>query len=166
MKFHPHIIMRLGELVKRMKYIQKNIYQMGADIAVNDSEILIQLNRDQMLDGLGNDDKHLPTYEEDPFFKTLAQAKGYENWKSKISRSRTKPRNVMDGYINGKFHASIEFKMMAKQRLKFYSSSKVGKDLGKYTNNRIYGLNSRSIADYRHRFMPELAKKVHDILDG
>lgn len=158
--------MQLTEIIKRMKYIRKNIYQMGADIATNDSDYLIQLNKDQMLDGLGNDDKYLPTYDSDPYFKTVAQAKGYENWKSKISRSRTKPRNVMDGYINGKFHSSIEFKMMAKQRLKFYSNTNVGRKLDNWTGNKIYGLNSRSIVDYRHKFMPELGKKIQDILSG
>lgn len=154
------------EFLRRLKAARKDIYKIGGDIAVEDSEILVDMNKQQMLDGLGNDDKYLPTYASDPYFKTPQQAQGYENWKAKISTSRTKPKGVMDGYINGKFHSSIEFRLMARQRLHFYSNTQVGKELDRWTEGRIYGLNNESIEQYRVRFMPELVKRIDEYLRG
>jgi hypothetical protein len=73
------------------------------------TEIMAELNREQMLKGLNAEDKPLAKYRDDPYFKSQKHAIAYENWKAKIDTGHGKPKEIMNFYIVGKYHSSLTY---------------------------------------------------------
>lgn len=107
-------------------------------------EEIVQLNKQQLLDGRAADNSSLPRYEDDSFFKTQKAAKAYEAWKSKISPNKSKPVGVMDFYINGKFHDTIKMKNNTDSFL-LTSDSEIASDVQSKTGNEAFGLSDISL---------------------
>lgn len=79
-------------------------------VAANPNAIA-DANRDKLLKGKDREGNYMPRYDQDPYFKTIAQARGYEVYKSKVSPNSEKPREVKDYYINGWTHQHIHTQM-------------------------------------------------------
>lgn len=118
-------------------------------------EEIVELNKQQLLDGRGADNSSLPRYEDDPFFKTQKAAKAYEAWKLKISPSKNKPAGVMDFYINGKFHDTIKMKNNSDNFL-LTSDSEIASDVQSKTGNETFGLSDISIG----KIIPKLKDSI------
>ena len=117
-----------------------------ADI-LDDSDIqekIVQLNQQQLLAGVGQNDASLPRYQDDPYFKTPEAAKVYEAWKLKISPNPDKPAGVMDFYINGQFHSTLQVKN-APKAFTVSSDSSIAGNIQSKTGNEALGINDDSL---------------------
>lgn len=84
-----------------------NISEMVSAIASDHKLMIADANRLRLEEGKNRDGEYLPRYIDDPYFKSIKQAKGYEAYKAKISPNKEKPRDVKDYYINGYTHRRI-----------------------------------------------------------
>ena len=93
------------EFLERLEAI--DVVALVSDIARDNSIMIADANRLRLTEGKNAEGGYLPKYIDDPYFKTIAQAKGYEAYKAKISPNKNKPREIMDFYINGYTHSNI-----------------------------------------------------------
>jgi hypothetical protein len=138
-----------GEIVKEILAEPKN------------SKMVIVMQQEQLLRGENSENRYLPRYIDDPFFKTKESAIRYQNWKSEISPNKDKPKGVMDFYINGKFHKSIKFENMILFTNDSISNSVENKD------PNFIGLNKKSNNELGQKIIPNIIKLVKGkILSG
>lgn len=77
--------------------------------------------REQLYSGLGGDEPITPSYLDDPYFATQAEAEKYRDWKLKITPPVASPRlglpardpNTPNLFINGYYHSHIEVSQIA-----------------------------------------------------
>jgi len=103
----------------------------------------------QLLDGktnLGTDIS--PTYLEDPFFKTPAQAQAYSDWKDRISPASNRRKGVPNLYINGYYHSTRKVQIIG-DKIVYSSSYSEAPDI-EHTFKNIDGLSPES----RQKFVP------------
>lgn len=96
----------------------KNFDEEQAVIVIieKNEEKIVDLQRDQMMEGRGVDGNFIrPYYSENPYFKTAEAAKKYAKWKAKITPNPQRPEDVPNLYINGYFHSSLFVKIMNDQ---------------------------------------------------
>lgn len=81
-----------------------------ASAAVDETkEILLEKNREQMLEGRNkNDDDLSPGYLDDPFFKSREAAQRYSDWKDDITPNPKRKPGVPNLFINGLFHSELK----------------------------------------------------------
>jgi hypothetical protein len=123
-------------------------------------EEIRQYNLQQLLDGKTNDGSDIhPTYLEDPFFKTQAEAQAYSNWKDKISPPSNRREGVPNLYINGYYHSTRQV-IIEGDTIKYRSSfGEIFTDIDeKYKN--LDGLNPES----RSKFIPFVLRPVFNHL--
>lgn len=107
-------------------------------------EGIVELNKKQLLTGKGSDNKDLPKYIDDPFFKTPKAALAYQAWKSKVSPNTEKNPEVMDFYITGQFHNTIRVKNN-EDSFEMVSDSDIKDNVESKTNDAALGLNDESL---------------------
>ena len=117
------------------------------------------LNRRQLLAGENSADGSLPLYVDDPFFKTLAAAERYASWKSNISPNTEKPKGVMDFYINGAFHKTIQG-VMKNNELIIKSDSDIANSIMGKTRGLALGLNLESRNELAKLILPIIIAEV------
>ena len=82
--------MGIRELIRKYTKIQENIKNIPAvinGIVARDKDILLSLNRDQMLLGRNAEGEVLtPSYLNDPYFKSNLQAEAYARMKYKLEQ--------------------------------------------------------------------------------
>lgn len=88
-----------------------NFEEEAKKIVIDNKDILVEMNRQQMIDGQTNEGKDItPTHIQDPFFKTPESAKAYVRFKQKlpgIPKSSIKKPETPNLFINGFFHNSL-----------------------------------------------------------
>lgn len=122
---------------------------------------IIELNKNQMLAGIGSDGQALPRYVDDPFFKSIEAAERYAAWKEKISPNKSKDVEVMDFYITGQFHSTIEMKN--EDTYFIMSSDSQIKDSVK-SKAEALGLNQESISEITPEVRQKLINSVREKL--
>mgnify|MGYP003642766729 CR=1 FL=1 len=133
---------------------------------ISDDKILgfvADLNRTQLVDGFGSNDKNLPLYVDDDFFKTRAHAEAYQSWKKRISPSKTKPEGVMDFYINGQFHDTIETAFSTKGII-LESGSEISDSVMDKSNNQALGLTTESRNELAKKILPSIINEVKRLI--
>jgi hypothetical protein len=148
-----------GEFIQRWKQLNFEALAMQHIEAVKG--YIASLNRSQMTKGLGNDGEYMPTYLEDPFFKTRAQAIGYMNYKRKVSPNTQKPAEVRDYYINGYTHIRVQ-PVVGGNDVTMVANVKWA---DKMKQARALGLNDDSIKELRHNELyPRLAAQLREMI--
>lgn len=123
----------------------------------------VKLNLNQLLSGEGGDNQSLPRYVDDPYFKTKEAALRYQAWKAKISPNSKKPQDVMDFYINGRFHGTI-FSDVRDSKLIFDSTSEIKNSVLSKTDGAALGLNTESLEELRSELLPILIEEIESAI--
>jgi hypothetical protein len=128
------------ELIEQLKQLTELIKSAGNEAIVKNTEEIEAMNRGQLLKGINTDGELLPRYIDDPYFKTPEQALRYQAWKSNISPDSSKPKEVMDFYINGQFHNTIELTANGNE-FKIDSDSDISNSVEGKTGGKAIGLS-------------------------
>lgn len=100
-------------------------------------------NLSQLLNGKTNEGIDIsPTYLEDPYFDTLAEAQAYSDWKDKISPPSNRRKGVPNLYINGYYHSTIKVEIQG-DKIKYNSHFDEASAIEEKFKN-IYGLSPES----------------------
>ena len=75
--------MRTNDFLARLEAF--NIEQTIAEVASDKEDNLADLQRLQLSEGKGRDDKYMLRYRYDPYFSSLECALAYQDWKEDIS---------------------------------------------------------------------------------
>lgn len=138
---------------------QVDVDKIAKETMEGSEEELRQYNLQQLLDGKTNDGSDIhPTYLEDPFFPTLADAQAYSDWKDRISPPSNRKKGVPNLFINGYYHST---RKVVIEGDKIIYSSTYGDEHGfdeKYKN--LNGLNAES----RKKFIPFVLRPVFNHL--
>ncbi len=131
----------LLDITRKFNIGLKDIFRVFDSPQVED--MIERLNREQLLAGKNADGGDLMRYVDDPFFKTVEAALRYKEWKKGISPNKLKDDDIMDFYINGQFHESInaEFK---KDGIDIFSTSNIEGSFERKTDGLGFGLNDIS----------------------
>ena len=122
------------ELAAKLKKFRAESTAVIGRIMVVNQDAVIRLNRLQLLAGKNKYDEWLPRYVDDPYFKNPDSAVRYENWKERISPNKNKPKGVMDFFINGYYHNSIQFQLAGKESYRLYSKNVLSASINRKTN--------------------------------
>lgn len=115
--------------------------EAAKDALVTTGDRLVEINREQMLEGKRRDGKDIsPTYLEDPFFENVEEAIGYSEWKDSITPNPKRKRGVPNLFIDGTFHRSITMDVSG-DSLKFHSTFEAAGEIERKFA-LIYGLNA------------------------
>ena len=106
---------RFKEGYKNMKSFIDGYERMIKDAIINNRMELVDYVQEQLYSGLDGNEKQLtPSYLNDPFFKTPAQAIAYRNWKKKSTPPtpsylgfQERNENTPNLIIRGDFYSSI-----------------------------------------------------------
>lgn len=111
-------------------------------------EEILNLNRNQMYQGLGFDGNPLsPKYSEDPFFKTVESAMRYAEWKQRITPHPKRDIDTPNLFITGVYHGML--KMSVNERTyKIAGTDKNAADIERKFKTAA-GLTDESKAQYR-----------------
>jgi hypothetical protein len=119
---------------------------------------VLDMNREQLLSGHGADGEDLPRYVDDPYFKSKESAERYRDWKRNISPNSDKDPEVMDFFITGLFHNTIQVKA-ASEGIQLYSTSPIIKDVQQKTNDNALGITRENkielLPEIRERFLDD-----------
>lgn len=128
--------------------VKKRVEAFQPDIAIMQAmqkceRDLIEVNQEQMFDGKtkhGTDIR--PSYLEDPYFKTPAEAIAYANWKNKITPNPRRGRFTPNLFINGYWYGNQEVVVLI-DRIRYINTyASFGDDIDdKYEG--IHGLGGR-----------------------
>ena len=145
------IINRLETLKCRIKQVPDKV----STIAKNNQDVLISLNKDQMLLGRNVDGvKFTPSYLDDPYFKSTESAKSYAamkyhletNHKARIENPTLYPdkdRNTPNLIVTGPFQDGMFINMRSDSFL-IGSSYRDSDDIERKYNNLVFGLSPES----------------------
>lgn len=142
-----------------------DIEQAAFDTLVPHKVDIVIKNRKQLMEGrFSTGDTIRPTYYEDPFFKSRAQAEWYANWKEEITPNPKRPKGVPNLYIDGTFHGTIK---IVDDGLDFSvgSDSPIAGDIEDTFTTDIYGLDETSTRELieEEGIQEEFAQKLKDI---
>lgn len=132
----------------------RSINYILSDIVEENSDILLQLNKDQLLSGRNINEEYLsPEYTQDPYFSTPEKAANYQRFKEAIisdhnSRKMTnlfspKPIGVPNLIITGSFQDQMT---IATSFDSFYITStfRETSDIESKYNNLVFGISNTS----------------------
>lgn len=137
--------------------------ELVAETVQRQINLVIDANRWQLTKGLNNEGEWLPKYQDDPYFKTLAQAKGYEKYKRSKSPNRMKPSDVMDFYINGYTHDHIKATVSGVD-LQIWNTTPWADEIDQKTDNKALGLSpDTAIELYNEEIGPLVTEKIKDL---
>lgn len=99
----------MGTVANLMRRFQDlDIAKQAGDALMLTKDTILELQKDQLLTGKGNDGQDLsPGYLEDPYFKTPAEALAYLAWKQKITPDPRRNPNAPNLFINGFLHSKF-----------------------------------------------------------
>jgi hypothetical protein len=104
-------------------------------------EDYLALNLEQLMEGKRRDGLDLsPSYFQDPYFRSVAAAQRYSDWKDKITPNSKRKKGVPNLFITGPFHESIGIEIID-QDIDISSSSNMASSIENKFSNDIYGLN-------------------------
>jgi len=144
-----------------------------ADTVQQTSGVLLELNRDQLLQGRNADGELIsPTYTEDPYFKTREAAGRYAKYKylmemqhkarmSFVELYGEKPTDVPNLLITGTMFFNHFFIKVTKEAYTISSTGEAAPDIERKYNNRLYGLAPLSKEFYYFGFIRPTIKRVY-----
>jgi hypothetical protein len=133
---------------------QVDIDKIALETMEGTEEEIRQYNLQQLLDGKTNKGTDItPTYLEDPFFKTQAQAQAYSDWKDRISPRSNRRKGVPNLYINGYYHSTRQVLIVGDKIIYRSSFGEIFTDIDqKYKD--LDGLDPES----RAKYIPEVLR--------
>lgn len=148
----------IGEIINRLEVLKRRIKLIPdkvSTIAKNNQDVLISLNKDQMLLGRNIDGAKLtPDYLNDPYFKSIEAAKSYAAMKYHLESKHKarienptlypdKDRNTPNLIVTGPFQDSMFINMRSDSFL-IGSSYRDSDDIERKYNNLVFGLSPES----------------------
>lgn len=99
----------LDDFAQRIAKLQAFDFGQELQTIVEDNtDTIVDLQREQMLEGRGVDGEYIrPFYSENPYFKKPGAAQRYAEWKQKITPNAKRPIDVPNLTINDTFHNSL-----------------------------------------------------------
>ena len=155
-------IMTIKGLYKKVETLQANQEKLAGESVEENTTYLGMLNKQQLLAGKRSDGKDLfPTYQEDPYFETLAQAQAYSDWKDRITPNPKRKPGVPNLYINGYYYDSRVIKVSGDRIIydgnTFGLEEKYGKEI-----NGLGGEYKEAFLDLHLR--PTIQNKITSII--
>lgn len=117
-----------------------NVYATMRTIVKRNERAFADSTRFRLLAGLDRNDAYLPKYTSDPFFKSIEAANNYARWKAYISPNKEKPADVMDFYISGDYHRTINASLNG-NIIDIYSNARINSDINDKTNDKALGVS-------------------------
>lgn len=146
------------ELYKNFSSI--DLTEIVQEIIGADENKYIELQRNQLWDGKGSDDKNLrPSYSEDPYFKKPGAAERYANWKSKITPNPKRDKDTPNLYVVGKFYSEINLQK-TNEGYMYKVASFGNKVISKF--DKALGLNETTLASEKENTLKETLKIIRD----
>lgn len=144
----------IQDILKRLNYAVNGIQSIGKtvnDSVYANSQVVLELNKTQLLSGRDTDGKLFsPGYTSDPFFKTPEAAQKYAEWKAKWQSVHdslieqkglypTKPANIPNLIITGLFQDNM-FVNVSNDTYTIDSTYRKSKDIESKYNGLVFGL--------------------------
>lgn len=99
---------RINDVLRDFRKILEEVPDTIKSAFYENEKKIIKLQQQQLYDGKNNLGLDIrPYYTEDPFFKTIGQARGYIKWKQSITPNSKRNPDAPNLYINGFFHRSL-----------------------------------------------------------
>lgn len=137
-----------------------DISAIVAKVSAENKEIFAEANKSQLLAGKDRRGEDMPRYRDDPYFENAQKAQEYEDWKTKISPSPDKDPGVMDLYIDGTYHNTIQSDVIG-NKVDIKSSSQIYPDIMFKTGGMAHGVNPDSARLlWKHVIGPAARKEV------
>lgn len=145
----------------RLISLKEQTEELSANSIRKTGANLVQLNREQMLEGKRRDGKDIsPSYFEDPWFKSIESAKAYSEWKDRITPNPKRKKGVPNLFIVGTFHNGITIDVTG-ESIKFNSDFYAAADIERKFTGMIYSLNVEKRTVYVREFLrPEFMVNV------
>ena len=94
-------------LLKKVETLQKDTDAIVVHVFDAHKADLVAINNNQLYDGKTRFESDLlPSYFDDPYFKTKAAAIAYSDWKERITPNPKRKLGTPNLFINGYYHAS------------------------------------------------------------
>lgn len=132
-------------------------------IASIQEERFREMQQLQLVQGKDRNGDWLPKYTDDmEYFKDVEAAIQYRDWKADISPDASKPKDVMDFWINGDFNSSIRAEIK-NGNIDILSSDSIAPDILRKTGGKAFGLSPESIDRlWRDYIRPELLNIIKE----
>jgi len=132
------------------------------EIVADNSEKLVELQREQMLEGRGIDGEYIrPFYSENPYFKTPEAAKRYAAWKKRITPNDKRPEDVPNLFVDGTLHRSL-FAKVENQTFSILTNVSFGEKVFEVHKN-AQGLDEESRKDFGMSVtLPQITQRLKD----
>lgn len=163
--------MGLIELNKRLKQLREGLMvKYAEDILKQDVSILLRLQKDQLLSGQKQDGKSLPSYYQDPFFKSPIKAARYAQFKDRLIFDKvydifgTKEMETPNLIVKGSLVHDRLFVQIGDGKIIIDANSPIrGQLIAKYNN--LFGLNQTALNYYLNTFfIVDYRKKIENFL--
>jgi len=163
--------MGLIELNKRLKQLRDGLMvKYAEDILKQDVSILLRLQKDQLLSGQKQDGKSLPSYYQDPFFKSPIKAARYAQFKDRLIFDKvydifgTKEMETPNLIVKGSLVHDRLFVQIGDGKIIIDANSPIrGQLIAKYNN--LFGLNQTALNYYLNTFfIVDYRKKIENFL--
>lgn len=88
------------------RFRRLNLKEQVSKSVNENSDKMADLQREQLMKGLGSDGKSLLAYKDDPFFKSQQSAEAYSRWKKRLHPES--PEGISNMNITGYYHGEIK----------------------------------------------------------
>ena len=166
----------IQQMLDRVTEAKNSVTATVQKVASEKSDVLLSLNRDQMLLGRDAKGKTLtPGYTEDPYFKTPKQAEAYKKKKEKLEASHKarmtnvqlypdKDSNTPNLIVTGPFQDAM-FINVSTSDYQIGSTYMDASNINAKYDNAVFGLAPKSkIYFYRNWIHPALVKMIKEKL--
>lgn len=169
--------MGIREIIRRIETLKSRISDVPEkvnEVVLRNEEVLLSLNRDQMLLGRDAEGNVLtPSYLEDPYFDTPEQAEAYAGMKYRLEsehRSRIenptiypdKDRDTPNLIVTGPFQDNM-FILVERDSFLLGSTYADTRDIDAKYGNRVFGMAPASREYfYKHFIRPALTKLLKE----
>jgi len=131
--------MTIKGLLNKVESFKEKIDVIIVAVMVDNAIFLGALNKQQLLAGKRSDGADItPGYLEDPYFKTLAQAQAYSDWKDRITPNTMRRSGTPNLFINGFYHDSREIIVLGEKII--YFADYKGVEIERKYTDKINGL--------------------------
>ena len=151
----------------------KKVHEIVNQVVSDNSDVLLSLNRDQMLLGRNSDGDELgPNYLQDPYFKSREAAERYARMKYALEPSHVgliwnpqlfpdKSKDTPNLIVTGSFQDAM-FISVSGGKYNIGSTYVDASDISQKYNNKVFGLAPQSKEYfYRQWILPELLKVLN-----
>lgn len=165
----------MAGLRERIKFALNGVRNFESNlgtIVINNQDVLLELNRSQILQGRNNQGELLtPNYQNDPYFKTPESAQRYAEFKERLISYHNslimyplftqKPSGTPNLIITGSFVFGM-FITANKSSFMIDSLYMRADDINRKYGGKLYGLSAPMMAFFRENVLiPELRKTIY-----